>query len=1249
MKIACVFLSDGIELIVLAANAVTKKVNVELEVCPRTVDDLTKPEVLEKFLNFAQKSHVTLMYLMGGKKNFTNFDRIASVLRDNNVPLFAADIQSDPEVSTASTIDKEDYQKILQYIKCGGPDNYSNLLLFLANRFAGSNFDAKSPKKLPSEGIYHPEFGHTLTLKEYMAKNFVSNKPTVGVLFHQDPLKKGDATFANSLIKSIESQGANAVLVFFSISAASSRSLRWIVENYFMIDGKPAVDVVISTPAHSLAAFLPSSETPDSLFKYLGVPVLKAIATYNTFEQWDASLLGLDFSEVAWNVAMPEFDGMIITVPVAAKSLSEVDPATGTRVATNKPIPERLDKMVRMSINWAKLRYIPNVKKKVALIFHNYPPKNDTIGTAAGLDSAASALNLLEALKKEGYTLDYVPEDSKQLMDTVINGLTNDERWASLEENAERAVAKIPSAQYLQWFNELPSSPQKKLVKQWGKPPGKLFNYKGDLLVPGILNGNIFIGLQPPRGYTTDPASVYHSPDLAIPYHYHAYYRWIRDVFKADVVIHLGKHGTLEWLPGKSVGLSASCFPDIAISDLPNVYPYLIDDPGEGTGAKRRSYACLVDYLIPVMHNADAYEDLAKISVQLQEYYRAKATDPVKLKILQDLIWEAVVNANLQRDLAVIEEDAFADFDAFLERLHAYLNELSDTQITDGLHILGEPPNGSRLDEFLVALTRLNNGDVPSLRQSLAELRGYDYEALLAKRGELRSDGRTNGDVINELNSLALDLICQFHAADFKAQAIPQLMQTVLKGNNANVEKCLNYLSSFLVPALTATTEEIAHTLSACSDSYVPAGPSGAPTRGMADILPTGRNFYSIDPRCVPSAAAWKVGISLGDALLARYLREEGKYPETVAIVVWATDCMRTNGDDIAEILYLMGIKPVWEPSSGSVVGLEPISLEQLKRPRIDVTARISGLFRDNFPNVINLIDEAVLMVSKLKETADRNYIVKHIEKEVAESIGQGMDPVRARQEASYRIFGDVPGGYGSGVNEAIDTKNWKDQSDLANIYINWGCYVYGKDNFGLTAPELFKRRLSQINLTVKNWDQREYDTLQIDDTYSYHAGMDVAVKTLTGKAPRSFYGDSTDPKRVKIRSTAEEIKYCFRARLVNPKWIESLKRHGYHGAAEFSHQMDYVIGWDATEEVIDDWMYTDLANKFVLDKKMQQWLKDVNPYALENMLARLLEAIERGMWETTEEMKQRLRQLYLETEGILEEASEKNSRKVKK
>jgi cobaltochelatase CobN len=896
-----------------------------------------------------------------------------------------------------------------------------------------------------------------------------------------------------------------------------------------------------------------------------------------------------------------------------------------------------------LSLNWGKLRRIPNRERKVAIILHNYPPRNDTIGYAFGLDTSVAAINILENMKTQGYTIDFVPESGQKLIDDIINGLTNDRRWLSPKELVERATAKIPQQQYKKWFVELVPAPQNHMVKDWGKPPGKLFCYNGELLVAGIIDANVFIALQPTRGFIENPAAVYHSPDLAMSHHYYAYYHWLRDVFKADVVIHLGAHGSLEWMPGKSVGLTESCFPDIAISDLPNVYPYIITNPSEGAQAKRRSYCCIIDHLIPVMHNADTYEELAELEVQLQEYYHTKMADASKLPVLQKMIWEKIIQAKLDHDLNVTEAEAFSDFDRFLERLHAYLHEVSDTQIRDGLHLLGVPPSGSRLEEFLFTLTRLNNGSVPSLRQSLAELKGYDYEDLLSNRGKLRSEGRTNGDVIKELNNTSRELMKQLNTANFDEQHIDPIIKEVVDGSSPNVKKCLSYVCSFLVPALEASTEELTNTLLSSQGNYIPPGPSGSMTRGMADILPTGKNFYSVDPRAIPSPAAWKVGVALGDALLKRFLTEEGKYPESIGIILWALPTMKTKGDDLAEILYLMGVKPVWEESSGRVTGLEAIPLETLKRPRIDVTTRISGMFRDSFPNIVHLIDEAVALVANLKESAEDNYLAKHVESEVNERITQGVAAEKAQDEALYRIFGDYPSAYGCGVSDAIDTKNWKDQKDLCDVYITWGSFVYNRKIYGVAVPEQFKRRLSKINLTVKNEDAREIDILDGDDCYDYHGGMITSVKILGGKTPRSYCGDTSDPDRVKVRSTAEETCHVFRARILNPKYIQGLKRHGYQGAAELSRVIDYVLGWDATVEVVEDWMYEKLAEKYVLDAEMQEWLKEVSPFALQNITERLLEVIQRGMWQPSEEMKKELERIYLNIEGMLESASEKN------
>jgi cobaltochelatase CobN len=1184
-------------------------------------------ENMDEFIQFAKKSHVAIVHLMGA---FPHYDEFVSAMNDAHVPLVV--VSSNKDQPSVCTVEQKDKQRILKYLQFGGKPNFENLLLYLANRFTGSSYEVCPPENITWEGIYHPEFDHLLTLDEYTDKKIVSGKPIVGILFHITQMRGENTSFVDSLISCIEGLGANALAV------SAGYNLSQVIENYFMKDNEPVVGSVVSTFSFSLTTS--STKSLDAL-KKLNVPIIKAVLTTNSYENWRDTIQGLSMIDIPASIVMPEFDGFLITVPMAAMDSSKINSLTGTKILTFEPIPERVNKVARLSINWAKLNHIPNSERKIAIIFHNYPPRNDTIGKAFAIDTPVSVLNLLNDMKTAGYTLDDLPETGQELIDGIINGLTNDLRWLSIEDLAKRAVGKTSSKQYSEWFRELPSDAQEKMHEKWGNPPGKLFNYKNSLIVPGIINGNIFLGLQPPRGDLGDDSTSYHSPDLSLSHNYYGYYRWIRDVFKADAVIHVGTHGSLEWLPGKSVGLSASCFPDASISDLPNVYPYVITNPGEGTQAKRRSYCCIVEYLIPVMHNADSYEEMAELEVQLQEYYHAKLADEGKLPVLQDVIWETVVSGKLDKDLEVTHDSAFDDFDGFLERLHAYLHELSDAQLRDGLHTLGQPPVDERLEEFLVTLTRLSNGSVPSLRQSLAELKGYDYEELLANKGKLRSDGRTNGDVIKEMHNIALKLMNQFNANGFDESKIDEIMQDVLGCSSSNVKQCLMYVCGFLVPALQKTTDELTNVMASFAGGFVPPGPSGSMTRGMADILPTGRNFYSVDPRAVPSTASWRVGVSLADNLLERYLKEEGSYPESVGTILWATDTMKTKGDDLAEILYLMGVKPVWEESSGRVVGVKAIPLEELKRPRIDVTVRISGLFRDTFPNIVHLIDEAVALVAGLDESPDKNYVRKHVETEVKERIDKGVDSEQARDEAHYRVFGDRPGAYGCGVSELVSSKNWENQQDLSDIYIAWGSYAYSRKVYGHSVPERFKLRLSQIQATVKNQDSREFDMLDCDDWYDAHGGMVVSVKTLTGKAPRSYCGDSSDPDRVKVRSTAEETCHIFRTRLLNPKWISSMVRHGYAGAGTLSKTLDDVLGWDATFEAVEDWMYEDLANKYVLDKKMQEWLKEVNPYALQNMVERLLETIQRELWNATDEMKKELQNLYLEIEGVLEGANE--------
>ncbi len=1223
------------------------------EVAVRSGEDLKDVDQWEEFEHFARSCHIAIFNLHGGKKSLSSFDELVQSLQDSSVSIYAQSASNEPEIELMklSTVDDAVYRKVSQYLDYGGRKNFYSLILYLANYFIGSNYEFSEPARPIWEGIYHPDFDHVPTLKEYLQSKCVAGRPTVGLWFYQSLWQAGNTLFIDRLIEEIKRQGANVIPVFLHAAKDVERGTKgaeWVVENLFMKDGRPIIDVLISTLMFSLSIKpWEGSDTGEGqevarseewFIKRLNVPVLKAIVTYNTLAEWNESLQGCSPMDISMGIAMPEFDGMLITVPVAARERTDIDPLTGARVIRFEPLPERTNKIVRLSLNWAKLRHIPNSQKKVAIIFHNYPPRDDRIGTAFGLDSPVSVLNIMKAMDDAGYTIERMPENGQALIEDVKSRLTLDRRWRSPEELAKRAIDSVTEGDYKDWFEQLPVAVQEKMTSAWGEAPGKLFVHKKNLIIPGVINGNIFIGLQPPRGFLEDPAAIYHSPDHPIPHHYYAYYRWIRDVFRADLVMHIGKHGSLEWLPGKSVGLSDSCFPDIAISDLPNIYPYIINNPGEGTQAKRRSYCCIIDHLVPVMHNADAYDEMAELEVMLADYYQAASEDPSKLPTQKKMIWEKVCEAKLDHDLEVEEEEAFSDFDKFLEKLHEYLHEMADTQIRDGLHILGEPPEGPCLDEFLVALTRLANGQVPSLRQSLAEAMGYDYDYLLDNRGKIVSGSKTCGQVIDDLNSLALRLVSGLHEQGFAVGTIPELVEEILGKRNPKIEKVLDYISTTLAPSINATVDELTGVLCASDGGFVSPGPSGAPTRGMADILPTGRNFYSVDPQAIPSQAAWKVGVAQADALLERYLEDEGCYPESLGMVIWGSPTMRTKGDDIAEVLCLMGVRPVWEERSGRVTGIELIPIEELQRPRIDVMLRISGFFRDAFPNIVHLVDRAVELVAEQKEPPEQNFLAKHVSADISEKTAAGIDLEQAKTLACYRIFGCRPGAYGAGVSDAIDSKNWKDEKDLAEIYVKWGGYAYGRKNFGATVPDEFRRRLSRLDLTVKNEDTREYDMLDGDDFYSYHGGMIAAVKALKGELPRSYCGDSSDPDRVKTRSTVEETKHIFRARILNPKWIESMKRHGYKGAGDISRMVDIAFGWDATAEVLEDWMYEELANKYALDRDMQEWLKKVNPHALQNIAERLLEAVERGMWQATEEMKEELRDVYLDIEGWIED-----------
>ncbi len=1228
----------------------------------------------EELLRAVGGASAVALRLLGGRRALGDaFEPLVEICRAKGIPLIACPGHQewDEDMVTACTAPVAEVETVFAYLMRGGVLNFRNLFLFLADTYLDADYGHEAPAPMPWQGVYHPEVHEGVSVEDYVATRFVPGRPSVGLLFYRAHWMSGNLAFVDDLIARLEVQNVNVLPVF-------SYSLKHRPEDEdqagdhaltgYMVDaqGVPRVDCIVNTMGLAMSDLdhqqggtgaTVATGWSQELLDNLDLPIIQGIISMGSQTDWEESSLGLGPIDTAMNVAFPEFDGRIITVPVSFKEETGAagNGLSAARIQRYVPQPDRMDHLARVAARHATLRRKANADKRVAIILSNYPTKDARIGNAVGLDTPASAINLLLALKSAGYRVEDIPSDGDELVQRIIARCSNDTDTLT-EEQLRLAAGHVERRQYAQWFAGFPPSVREELTEAWGDPPGQVYRTGDQLAMAGVPMGNVFVGLQPPRGFGENPISVYHNPDLTPTHHYIAYYRWLRDVFQADAMIHIGKHGTLEWLPGKGVGLSASCYPEVALDDIPLFYPFIVNNPGEGTQAKRRAHATIIDHLIPPMTTADSYGDIAKLEQLMDEHYQCQTLDPGKLPTLESQIWEMVQQAELHRDLGVDEQPD--DFGEFMLEIDGYLCEIKDAQIKDGLHTLGQPPTSEQMVGLLCALTRLDNGAVPSLRRALAQALGYDYYALLENPAapvngaipdalaphSVDSPIRNASDVIEGLETLCRQAYQQLCDDGFAAHRIAPVVHDLLGHEDALTESVLGYVGQHIYPSLLRTTDEIDNLLRGLEGRFVPPGPSGAPTRGMVNVLPTGRNFYSVDPRALPSPTAWDVGKSLGDALLQKYLDEEGAYPEMVGVVVWGTSAMRTHGDDIAQILYLLGVRPIWQAESRRVSGLEVIPLEELGRPRIDVTIRISGFFRDAFPNLIYLMDQAVTLAAAQAEPPERNFVVKHMREDAESRVDTPDDEATesAGNPSLFRIFGSKPGSYGAGILGVLDERNWESVHDLAEVYTSWGGYAYSRQDFGVAARGEFRARFGQIVIAAKNQDNREHDVFDSDDYMQYHGGMIATVRSLTGRNPRQFFGDSSDPTRARVRDLQDEARRVFRSRVVNPKWMQSMQRHGYKGAFELAATVDYMFGYDATAQVVEDWMYEDVTEEYVLNPDMQEFFKRSNPWALRGIVERLLEAVQRGLWENPPpELLEQLRQMYLDLETEIETRQE--------
>lgn len=1111
--------------------------------------------------------------------------------------ILPGDDRVDEELFRLSTVSRTNWELLLGYLVEGGFENASNFLGFCQYLLDGGQLPTKS-KTLLRSGCYWP--GTYLIELESLKSNWIQGGKVAALVFYRSLLQTLGTQTVDCLIEELLNQGINPMPVFV---ASLKDSLSSETLDKLFSDTEPNLVINLTSFSVGSPGYSSNSWQPTILDRN-GAPVLQAILASINHQDWEATDKGLPPRDIAMHLALPEVDGRIISRAIAFKSQSERDVRTQCPITTHIPKLDRVKFVAELAKNWLQLQSMHASERRVAIIVANYPTKDGRIANGVGLDTPASAVEIIKAMSLEGYKTGDAPVSSGTFMNQLLAGFTN----STLREKPHSNSPTLMLSNYFEHYNSLPDSVQNKIETQWGSPEKDPRLINGKFVISAHIHDNLVIAIQPSRGYDIDPETSYHSPDLPPPHNYLAFYFWLKHTFKANAVIHLGKHGNLEWLPGKSTALSNECFPEVALGAMPNIYPFIVNDPGEGTQAKRRAQSVIIDHLTPPLTRAESYGSLREIETLMDEYYQAAGMDFRRTQILRDDILRLMKSTQIDTDAKINHDD---DVDNRIRKLDAYLCELKESQIRDGLHIFGVSPTGEQERDLLMALVRIprgpDNGENESLLRALSKdiHFGNTFDPLDCDELSKEWDGprpeileivcedawRSYGDTIERLELFGLALI------EGKVKPPGSSSAAVLKQINEQLVRSVR----------TCGEQEIQALLTALNGRFVPPGPSGAPSRGRPDVLPTGRNFYSVDSRSIPTPTAWNLGWKSASLLIESHLLNHGDWLRTLTLTAWGTSNMRTGGDDIAQALALMGVRPVWDNVSRRVTGVEAIPLSVLDRPRVDVTLRVSGFFRDAFPHQMDLVASASQLIMGLDEPPDQNPAAENFRKEI-EQFGE--------LRAGFRVFGSKPGAYGAGLQAMIDARVWDKQAELGQSYINWGGYAYGGGSVGEAAHAEFKNRLADSEAVVQNQDNREHDLLDSDDYYQFEGGAAAAIESLCGHRPVIYHNDHSRPERPIIRTLDEEIGRIVRARVVNPKWINGVKRHGYKGAFEIAATVDYMFAFAATTGAVKSHHFDLVYTAFIEDDDTREFIDQNNRHALEEISERLLEAIQRGFWQ---------------------------------
>ncbi len=1152
--------------------------------------------------NCARRSGLVIARVLGGTGYWKyGLERYAIELGQAGIPFAAlpGDDKPDEALFRLSTISRRDWEALWSYMVEGGPENAGNFLRYGKAMLDGCG---KPPTARPllRAGVYWPGTG--ISDLDAIRANWTTGAAVVPLIFYRALLQGAGLHPVNRLVKSLLKRGLNPMPVF----VASLKDPVSVATLARLFEAAPPSVILNAT---SFAVGSPhqgenGAVNPLAMKAANAATVLQVVLSGSSETAWESSAAGLPARDIAMNVALPEVDGRVLSRAVSFKAEAFFDDATQCPIAAYRARGDRVEFVADLAANWCRLRETAAPDRRIALVLANYPNKDGRLANGVGLDTPASIVHGLNLLAKAGYRVTDLPPDSDALMRSILSGPTN---W--LTDRAARTGGQhLSLADYHAGYDQLAWPVRQKIEQRWGDPVQDPFfvaqisspkaKAEGRFALSILQYGNIVVGIQPARGYNIDPKDSYHSPDLVPPHHYLAFYFWLRRQFGTQAIVHMGKHGNLEWLPGKSVALGQACFPEVVLGPTPHIYPFIVNDPGEGTQAKRRAQAVIIDHLTPPLTRAESYGPLRDLEALVDEYYDASGLDPRRIEHLRREILALTSSTGIAEDVGMQGNDETSD----LAKLDAWLCDLKEAQIRDGLHIFGQSPEGRLERDLVQALTRIPRGDGrgadASLPRALARDLELDFDPLdcdmaapwpgprPAALVSVSDDRwRSHGDTVERLELLAAALI-----GGQKAEDWPQT-NAVLGGITADVRPRVRRCGP----------NEDANFLTALAGAFVPPAPSGAPTRGRLDVLPTGRNFFSVDSRAIPTPTAWKLGWKSANLLIEKHLQDQGDWPRAMLLTAWGTANMRTGGDDIAQALALMGVKPQWDSANRRVTGFEILPISTLDRPRVDVTLRISGFFRDAFPQQIDLVDSAARAVMALDEPADMNPAA-------ARARTEGAD-------GQHRVFGSKPGAYGAGLQALIDERLWTNKADFADAYLEWGSYAYGGKSEGIAARESLETRLGQVEAVVQNQDNREHDLLDSDDYYQFEGGAAAAVSTLQGRDRPVYHNDHSRPERPLIRTLDDEIGRVVRSRVVNPKWIDGVKRHGYKGAFEIAATVDYLFAFAATTGAVKNHHFDLVHAAFLEDDDTRQFIEDNNAPALKEIAERLAEAIERGLW----------------------------------